>query len=30
MAFTADARALWVLCSQADKTAKAVGLGVPE
>jgi hypothetical protein len=30
MAFTADARALWVLCSQADKTAKAVKLRVPE
>jgi hypothetical protein len=30
MAFTADSRALWVLCSQADKTAKAVRLRVPE
>jgi hypothetical protein len=30
MAFTADARALWVLCSQADKTAKAVRLRVPQ
>ena len=30
MALTADSRALWVLCSQADKTAKAVKLRVPE
>jgi hypothetical protein len=29
MAFADDSRALWVLCSQADKTAKAVKLGVP-
>jgi hypothetical protein len=29
MAFTADSKALWVLCSQADKTAKAVRLRVP-
>jgi hypothetical protein len=30
MAFTADSKALWVLCSQADKTARAVKLKVPE
>jgi hypothetical protein len=29
MAFTADSRSLWVLCAQADKTARAVRLGVP-
>jgi hypothetical protein len=29
MAFTADSRALWVLCSQADKTARATRLRVP-
>lgn len=29
MAFTADSKALWVLCSQADKTARAVRLRVP-
>jgi hypothetical protein len=29
MAFTADSRSLWVLCADADKTAKAVRLGVP-
>jgi hypothetical protein len=30
MAFTADSMTLWVLCSQDDKTAKAVKLRVPE
>lgn len=30
MAFTADSKALWVLCSQDDKTAKAIKLKVPE
>jgi hypothetical protein len=30
MAFTADSKALWVLCSQVDKTAMAVKLRVPE
>ena len=30
MAFTADSKALWVLCSQSDKTARAVKLKVPE
>lgn len=29
MAFTTDSKALWVLCSQSDKTAKAVRLRVP-
>ncbi|MBO0763798.1 MAG: hypothetical protein J2P50_04295 [Hyphomicrobiaceae bacterium] len=29
MAFTADSKALWVLCSQADKTAQATRLRVP-
>jgi hypothetical protein len=29
MAFTANSMALWVLCSQADKTAKAVNMRVP-
>jgi hypothetical protein len=29
MAFTADSRALWVLCSQVDKTARAAKLRVP-
>jgi hypothetical protein len=29
MAFTADSRALWVLCAEADKTARAVRLRVP-
>jgi hypothetical protein len=30
MAFTPDSKALWVLCSQSDKTAKAVRLKVPQ
>jgi hypothetical protein len=29
MAFTADSRSLWVLCAQADKTARAMRLSVP-
>jgi hypothetical protein len=29
MAFTADSRALWVLCAEANKTARAVRLRVP-
>jgi hypothetical protein len=29
MAFAVDSKALWVLCSQADKTARAVRLRVP-